>query len=141
VTAVFATANALAAKTSAYSELTAGPGMWSEVYVPASALGSIARAAEAGVRHVCTAVVVVLSAAGTAQTNPVSFTLWDGASGTTRVWVAHAGAGVNVTRPVVLTAVSLVGSVGLAMTLEASGGPLLATSVVSMTLVGYSIAE
>jgi hypothetical protein len=133
------TAAILAAQSPALAAVVALPGMWSVVYAPAAALGSIVRAAEAGVVHVCTSITVTLSAAVAAQANPISFILWDGASGATRLWNTHAAAGVNVARPTFLSGLSLVGTEGLAMTLEAAGGPLLANSTVSMTLTGYSL--
>jgi hypothetical protein len=93
-------------------------------------------AGAAGVRHVCTALSISVSAGATAQT-PVVVNLRDGATGAGTILATWAlSTIVNSTTTIQLTGLNIVGTAATAMTLEFAA--TTATAVVgSVNLVGY----
>lgn len=137
---VLATAGLMSASstTTTSASLTVVPPMWCVTVPPAAALGSGVRAASLGKMHICTGIFVCLSAVVSAQINPIQFTLWNGPSGGTALWVSHAIAAVNVARPLSISGLMLPASADAALTLDATG-TLLATSVISLSFFGYTV--
>jgi len=116
-------------------------GNWSAQADPAAAAqATITRAAgAAGVRHICTSIHASLSG-GAAASGVMKVYLRDGAAGVGAIlWSGNLQAGALGHAHVELSALSIVGSVATAMTLEfaAAAG---AGSQENVTLTGYDVA-
>jgi len=118
--------------------LTAQPGQWTEVHVPAAATQATkTHAAESSKRHVCTGIIATIACATTAQT-PLKIYLRDGATGAGTILAAFTvAAPANGCGGVAFTGLSIYGTVGTAMTLEFSGVGV-AASEQAVTLLGYT---
>jgi hypothetical protein len=118
---------------------------WSAVSTPAvGSAASASKAAVPGMMHVCTSITVgwivtaLLLAGVTATVN-----LRDGASGAgTILWSLPLGIGllpVGSSVPLVITGLTIQGSVNTAMTLEFVAG--VASTQMSVTLAGYDLPQ
>jgi hypothetical protein len=139
-----ASGSALSGKDGTGSALVTPPGQWAVSHVPgATAQATIAKAAVAGTRHVCTAIIVTLTATGSAPAAAVlGWTLRDGATGAGTILLAgriaiEAVAGYNVP-PVLLSGLNIVGSVNTAMTLEFDSGAGNNTTE-AVAMAGYDV--
>ena len=111
---------------------------WSIQHTPAAGVkATITQAASAGVKHVCTAISVVLVGGAAVESGPVNVYLRDGASGAgTILWGATLRAPTANSVPISLTGLNIPGTAGNAMTLEfAAASP--ATTLESVALAGY----
>jgi len=130
--------SASAINLSSYSSLgagiTASPGQWSVVNVPAAATqaSAVKAAGAVGVRHVCTGISVSF-AAGAANEAARTISVLDGA---TVIWSQQIAVLLSDSKQVNLTGLSLIGSAATSMTLQfdAAGG---AGSEQAVTLMGY----
>jgi len=123
-----------------YALQTVRPTDWSVKHVPAAATqATISKAAgAAGVQHVCTSLMGVISTVGTAQTVLV-LNLRDGASGAgTIVWSQQFILPVNTTLVIAQSNLNIIGTAATAMTLEFSAAGV-ADSVCSVSMTGYTI--
>jgi len=111
---------------------------WSIQHTPAAGVqATITRAASAGVKHVATAISVVLVGGAAGETGPVYVYLRDGASGLgTILWGATLRAPTANSVPISLTGLNIPGTAGNAMTLEFAFAPA-ATTLESVALTGY----
>jgi len=127
----------LSAFSSLGSELCTHPGNWAVSAQATAGTPSASRASGgAGVRHVCNAVSIVVSAGATAQT-PVIVNLRDGATGAGTIlhtWALSTPAnGMGV---VAVSDLNIVGSAATAMTLEFASATASAV-IGSVNLCGY----
>lgn len=118
---------------------------WSVTSAPAAATqaSAVRAAAGAGIRHVCTAVSIVVSGgpvAPAAQT--LTFNLRDGATGAGAIlatWTVGVEAAAGRSVVVNLSGLAIGGSAATAMTLEGSAAPG-ANTLESVALFGYDTA-
>lgn len=122
-------------------EISVEPGNWSVVNTPGTAAQAIAsKAAVAGVRHVCTGIFVSIACGATAQT-PIKARLRDGATGAgTIIWEQAVAAPANGFANIPADGLSIVGSEGVAMTLEFEAAGV-AASQESVTVTGYDLTQ
>jgi hypothetical protein len=137
-----ASAANLAAQSTVNAMLTSHPGQWTVTHAPGAAAQAVASkaAGAAGVRHVCTGLVVTVAAGAVAPTAAlVTVNLRDGATGAGTILATFqlaipATAGACVVLPV--SGLKIPGTAATAMTLETSAatGTNVAASV---TLFGH----
>lgn len=108
---------------------------WASANAPAAATQATASiAASPGVRHVATHLTVCVSAV--AAQSALVFNLRDGASGAgTVLWTATLSGAAGTTQCVVAP-VHIVGSAGIAMTLQSAAAPA-ATNSATVSIAGY----
>jgi hypothetical protein len=131
----------MSAATQSWGLVTAAPGEWTSVNIPAAATQATTTKAAggAGVRHVCTGIVATVATGATAQT-PISVFLRDGASGGgSIVFAAVVAAPANGTGVLALSGLHIVGSANTAMTLEFNAAGVTGSNE-AVTLTGYSVA-
>lgn len=140
-----ATVANVSALSGAGSQLASRPGDWSVTYA-STALASLASAVKAaggaGVRHVCTGILAVLTP-NTLTANPGGFHLYlrDGASGAgTLLSDVLVNISTSANTPIIIpwSGLNIVGSSSTAMTLEFSGGQTGCYE--SVTLTGYDVS-
>lgn len=137
------TAANLAAQVTTKAALTVHPGNWSVTHAPGAAAQATASksAGAAGVRHICSGLVVTVCAGASAPTAAlVTVNLRDGATGAGTILATFqmsvpATAGV-MSPPIVLSGLNIVGTAATAMTLETSAATG-ANVAASCTLIGY----
>jgi hypothetical protein len=120
----------------ASAQVSAPIANWSVQHQPAAATAAtISRAAVATRRHVATGLTVCVS--GVAAQPTLVFNLRDGATGAgTILWSARLMAPLGSGQCVVLSGLSIPGSVNTAMTLESAAAPA-ATNFATVSLQGY----
>lgn len=114
-------------------------GNWSIQNDPATNVqATIARAASGGFRHVCTSITATLAAGATAGA-AVKVYLRDGLTGAgTILWSGSLTAPIGNSNDLTLSGLSIVGTIGVAMTLEfAAAGGL--TTFENVSLTGYTV--
>jgi len=110
---------------------------WADEHRPAAATqATIARAADAGGKHVCKSVTVSVAAGATAS-GIITFVLRDGATGAgTVLWSAKLATGTTDSKALSVP-MNVIGSKNTAMTLESTGAGA-ATSEIVVAITGYT---
>ena len=106
----------------------------------ATVQATISRAADAGGRHVCKSITASIATGATAS-GVEQVVLRDGATGAgTILWSCFLSAPVNGTANISVSGLNIIGTKGVAMTLEFVAGGA-ATSQESVAISGYTCKE
>ena len=111
---------------------------WGVTHAPADATqATISQAAVTGVRHYVTSITCVLE--GAANAAAVTFQLRDSTTGAGNVlWTGKLANLANTVEVITLGGLNIEGVSGQAVTLESTGAPAAASSVV-VSMTGYSV--